>query len=62
MAVCMGLGKQRSGFTRQNILKELHFASSGSLSKMLGALIASDFVEKYLPYGMGEREKSVIAL
>jgi len=51
------LGKQRSGFTRQNILKELHFASSGSLSKMLGTLIASDFVEKYLPFGMGKREE-----
>lgn len=51
------LGTRHSGFTRQNISESLHFASSGNLSKMLGALIASDFVEKYIPFGTGKRDE-----
>ena len=45
------LGKRHSGFTRQEIVRLLGVDDCGSLSDKLNALIASDFVERYVPFG-----------
>lgn len=47
---------RRSGYTRQEIIKKLGASDGGRLSKNLKALIVSDFVVKYVPYGEGKRE------
>ncbi|MDY4409510.1 MAG: hypothetical protein SPE56_01580 [Prevotella sp.] len=52
---CLSLGERRTGFTRREILKETGIADSGNFSKMLDALIASDFIESYVPFGEGKR-------
>lgn len=49
------LGERRTGFTRREILKETGIVDSGNFSKMLDALIASDFIESYVPFGEGKR-------
>ena len=37
------------------------YSIGGTLTEALNALIASDFIEKYVPFGMGKREeKSII--
>lgn len=47
---------RNSGYTRSEISKELGTQDGGSLSQNLNALIASDFVIKYIPFGKGRRE------
>ena len=47
---------RRSGYTRQEIIKKLGASDGGRLSKNLKALIVSDFVVKYVPFGEGKRE------
>lgn len=49
------LGTKHSGFTRAEISDILAIPSSGALSKMLDALVASDFIEKYTPFGHTKR-------
>lgn len=45
------LGTRHSGFTRTEIQRHIQKDDNGSLSEKLKALIASDFVEKYIPFG-----------
>lgn len=45
------IGKNRTGLTRKDIIKSLGIESSGNVSKMLNALVASDFVKTYVPFG-----------
>ena len=47
---------RNSGYTRSEISKDLGTQDGGSLSQNLNALIASDFVIKYIPFGKGRRE------
>ena len=49
------LSKRHSGFTRREILQQLKIEDSGNFSKMLDALVASDFVERYVPFGESKR-------
>ena len=49
------LSKRHSGFTRREILQQLKIEDSGNFSKMLDALVASDFVERYIPFGESKR-------
>lgn len=49
------LAKRHSGFTRREILQQLKIEDSGNFSKMLDALVASDFVERYIPFGESKR-------
>lgn len=49
------LSKRHSGFTRREILQQLKIGDSGNFSKMLDALVASDFVERYVPFGESKR-------
>ena len=51
------LSTKRSGYTRQEILTKTGIDDSGSASKMLKALLASDFIQKYVPFGKGKRQE-----
>ena len=46
-----------AGFTRSEIVKNLGKTDGGSLSRSLNALIASDFITKYVPFGLSKREE-----
>lgn len=50
------LGTRHAGFSRSEISEKLTISSSGALSKMLSALIASDFIECYIPFGKKKSE------
>lgn len=54
-AIVRAIAERHSGFTRQEILKKTRIDNSGNFSKMLGALVASDFIESYVPFGEGKR-------
>ncbi len=49
------LGKRRMGYTRQQLAESLKVQDSGAFSKMLKALVASDFIISYIPFGEGKR-------
>lgn len=49
------ISERRAGFTRKDILKKAGFDGGGSFTKMLDALEASDFIERYVPFGEGKR-------
>ncbi len=51
------LGKKNAGYTRQEISKLTGIAAGGTLSDDLEALMASDFIIKYKPFGMGARDE-----
>ena len=51
------LGTKHIGFTRKEIMEALHVGTGGGLSKMLNALIASDFIDSYVPFGNGKRDE-----
>jgi hypothetical protein len=46
-----------TGFTRKEIIEKLGASDGGNLSKNLNALIASDFVIKYVPFGLSKRQE-----
>lgn len=47
---------RNAGFTRSEIVKGLNVKDGAGLSQSLNALLASDFVIKYNPFGKGKRE------
>ena len=51
------LGMRRSGYTRQEILAKTGLKDCGASTKLLKALVAGDFIESYIPFGKGKREK-----
>ncbi len=50
------LSKRHSGYMFEEIAQKTGITSGGSLSNMLKALIASDFVLRYVPFGCSKRE------
>lgn len=48
---------RNSGFTRKEITEYLKITDGGTLSKNLNALLASDFIVKYVPFGMSKRDE-----
>lgn len=54
--VIEALAKKSIGFTRAEIVNKTKLADGGGLSDIINALIASDFVVKYTPFGGGKRE------
>ena len=50
------LQTRNAGFTRSEIANGIDVKDGGRLSQSLNALIASDFVVKYIPFGKGKRE------
>ena len=55
IVVC--LSAKHTGYTRQEILKKTGIGDSGSATKMLKALEASNFILRYHPFGKGKREE-----
>ncbi|MCM1049000.1 MAG: AAA family ATPase [Clostridiales bacterium] len=47
---------RNAGYTRSEIVNKTKINDGGTLSKSLNALIASDFVVKYIPFGKGKKE------
>lgn len=47
---------RNAGFTRGEIVDKLEIKDGGTLTQNLNALIASDFVVKYVPFGKGKKE------
>lgn len=50
------LAKYREGLKREDIASKLGMSSGGTLSKLLEALVVSDFVTKYQYFGKSKRE------
>ena len=48
---------RNAGFTRREIVEKLGITDGGRLSGNLNALISSDFIIKYVPFGYGKREE-----
>lgn len=55
MKIISVLNLRHSGFTRAELNSRTGLDNNGKFSDMLRALIASDFVVKYTPFGLGER-------
>ena len=55
-AVVRQLAKRHTGFTREEIAKQLGINAGGSFSKTLEALVASDFITNYTPFGKSKKE------
>ena len=51
------LYKRNSGFTRKEIVAHLGITDGGKISRDLNALITSDFVMKYVPFGLSKKEE-----
>ena len=47
---------RNAGYTRSEIVEKISINDGGTLSQSLNALIASDFVVKYIPFGKGKKE------
>lgn len=50
------LSTRNAGYTRQELTTNLHISDGGNVTRTLKALIASDFVVKYHPFGLSKRE------
>ena len=50
------LSGKNCGYTRNEIAAKTGYTIGGSLTDVLNALIASDFVTKYVPFGMSKRD------
>jgi len=51
------LNTRNAGYTRKEITEKLKISDGGTLTKQLNALLASDFVLKYVPFGLSKREE-----
>lgn len=51
------LSTRNAGYTRKEISERTGFSDGGGLSRYLNALVTSDFVVKYVPFGFGKREE-----
>ena len=57
MKIVRLLGTRHSGYTRKEIVQKTGLSSNGDLTKMLKALVGSDFVVKYVPFGASSRDE-----
>ena len=55
-AVVRQLAKRHTGYTREELAKQLGISTGGSFSKTLEALVASDFITSYNPFGKSKKE------
>ena len=56
-AIVKLLFTKNSGYTRKEIIEKLGISDGGRLTRNLNALIASDFIIKYVPFGLSKREE-----
>lgn len=57
ISIVKALSKKNSGFTRKEIATLIGQTAGGRLSYALNALIESDFVIKYVPFGYSKRQE-----
>ena len=57
MKIVKTLGRRHAGYTRDEIAKKTGINPNGDFSKMLKALVGSDFLIKYVPFGKSKREE-----
>ena len=57
MKIIRFLGKCHAGYRREEIASKTGINPNGDFTKMLKALIASDFVTKYVPWGSAHNEE-----
>ncbi len=57
MKIIRFLGKHHAGYRREEIARNTGISANGDFTKMLKALIASDFVTKYVPWGSANNEE-----
>ena len=57
MTIVELLNTKNSGYTRTEISQNTGITKGGTLSEALAALAASDFVIRYVPFGLGKREE-----
>ena len=50
------LSTKNAGYTRREISSRLRITDGGAISSVLNALIASDFVMKYVPFGLNQKQ------
>lgn len=55
MKIVRVLGNRHAGYTREEISMQTGLAANGEFTKMLKALIGSDFITKYNPFGASEK-------
>lgn len=48
---------KKIGYSREEIIQKLKIADNGNLSKYLNSLIASNFIVKYIPFGITKKTK-----
>ena len=51
------LYKRNAGYTRKEIVKGLGMTDGGKITRDLNALITSDFILKYVPFGLSKKEE-----
>lgn len=51
------LHTRNAGYTRKELVEKLGITDGGRLSSNLNALISSDFIVKYVPFGCGTRQE-----
>lgn len=51
------LYKRNAGYTRKEIVRSLGITDGGKITRDLNALITSDFILKYVPYGLSKKEE-----
>ena len=56
MKIIRFLGKRHGGYCREEIARKTGISPNGDFTKILKALIASDFVTKYVPFGSATKE------
>lgn len=56
-AVVSYISSKNAGYTRDEIIKKLKITDGGTITTTLNALMASDFVMKYVPFGMSKRQE-----
>ncbi len=55
--IVLTLGKRSSGFSRDEIASEIGLSSGKNLTEYLEALLSSDFILDYIPFGESKRSK-----
>lgn len=57
MKIVKALGQRHSGYTREEIAQKVGINPNGDFTSIIKALLASDFIKKYVPYGVSKREE-----
>ena len=57
MKIVRALGQRHAGYTKDEISSMTGINPNGDFSKMLKALVGSDFIIRYVPFGMGKHEE-----